>query len=195
LSTIKSTPYFQGRIVKVFVDEVTLPNGTRAELEVVRHPGGAAVAAVDRDSRVCLLRQYRYVAGGWIWELPAGKLEPGEPPLATAQRELAEEAGVRARSWSSLGSYFSSPGVFSEVLHLYLAADLELVASAPEANEVFEVHWVPLAQARERALSGEIRDGKTALGVLRAAWRLEGGGAGELDGMGGALHRDFPDES
>lgn len=172
MNPIKSTPHFEGRIVRVTVDEVELPNGERAELEVVRHPGGAVVAAVDRDERVCLLRQYRYVAGGWIWELPAGKLEPGEPPLLTAQRELVEEAGVRARSWSSLGSYLSSPGVFSEVLHLYLARDLEPADAAPELHEVIEVHWVPLAEACERALDGDIRDGKTALGLLRAAHRI-----------------------
>lgn len=174
-ATITSTPRFEGRIVKVSVDEVLLPNGTRTELEVVRHPGGAVVVAVDGAQRVCLLRQYRYVAGGWIWELPAGKLEPGEPPLATAKRELAEEAGVRARSWSSLGAYLSSPGVFSEVLHLYLATDLEPVPARPEANEVFETHWTGLDEARLRALSGEIRDGKTALGLLRAAWRFAAG--------------------
>ncbi len=168
----RSTSRYEGRIVRVTVDDVLLPNGTRAELEVVHHPGGAVVAAVDRDEQVCLLRQYRYVAGGWIWELPAGKLEPNEPPLATAQRELAEEAGVQARSWVSLGSYMSSPGVFSEVLHLFLARDLEPVASAPEIHEVIEVHWVPLAEACERALDGEIRDGKTALGLLRAAHQV-----------------------
>ncbi len=168
----RSTSRYEGRIVRVTVDDVLLPNGVHAELEVVHHPGGAVVAAVDRDERVCLLRQYRYVAGGWIWELPAGKLEPNEPPLATAQRELAEEAGVHARSWVSLGSYMSSPGVFSEVLHLFLARDLEPVASAPEIHEVIEVHWVPLAEACERALDGEIRDGKTALGLLRAAHQV-----------------------
>ncbi|HTW38796.1 MAG TPA: NUDIX hydrolase [Steroidobacteraceae bacterium] len=168
----KSTLEFRGRVIEVTVDEVTLPNGTSLALEVVHHPGGAAVAAVDREDRVCLLHQYRYVADGWVWELPAGKLEPGEPPLATAQRELVEEAGVSARSWSSLGSCLSSPGVFSEVLHLYLALDLVPAAAAPESNEVFEVHWVPLLEACERALGGDIRDGKTALGVLRAAHRL-----------------------
>jgi 8-oxo-dGTP pyrophosphatase MutT (NUDIX family) len=168
-----STTHFRGRIIEVSVDEVTLPNGERLELEVVHHPGGAAVAAVDEQDRVCLLRQYRYVAEGWVWELPAGKLERGEPPLVTAQRELVEEAGVNARTWSSLGSYLSSPGVFSEVLHLYLARDLESTAAAPELNEVFEVHWVPLAEACERALNGDIRDGKTALGLLRAAHRLQ----------------------
>ncbi|MGH8326002.1 MAG: NUDIX hydrolase, partial [Steroidobacteraceae bacterium] len=97
---------------------------------------------------------------------------PGEPPLETARRELMEEAGVTARDWTSLGTYLSSPGVFSEVLHLFLALDLELAASAPEPHEVFEVHWVPLAEACERALGGDIRDGKTALGLLRAVHAL-----------------------
>ena len=115
-----------------------------------------------------MLRQYRYVANGWIWELPAGKLEPEEPPLATAQRELAEEAGLKARSWSSLDTCLSSPGVFSEVLHLFLARDLMPASAAPELSEVFEVHWVPLQAACERALAGDIRDAKTALGLLRA---------------------------
>jgi 8-oxo-dGTP pyrophosphatase MutT (NUDIX family) len=156
----------------VTVDEVVLPNGTQTALEVVHHPGGAAVVAVDRDDRVCLLRQYRYVAGGWIWELPAGKLEPHEPPLETARRELIEEAGIAAGRWSSLGAYLSSPGVFSEVLHLYLALDLVAAAAAPESNEVFEVHWVPFADACRRALDGDIRDGKTAIGLLRAAHAL-----------------------
>lgn len=154
------------------MDEVVLPNGTKTELEVVHHPGGAAVVAVDRSDRVCLLRQYRYVAGGWIWELPAGKLEPREPPLETARRELIEEAGVEAGRWSSLGTYLSSPGVFSEVLHLYLALDLAPAAAAPESNEVFEVHWVPFADACRRALEGDIRDGKTMIGLLRAAHAL-----------------------
>ena len=151
---------------------MVLPNGTKAALEVVHHPGGAAVVAVDRSDRVCLLHQYRYVAGGWIWELPAGKLEPHEPPLETARRELIEEAGVEAARWSSLGTYLSSPGVFSEVLHLYLALDLVPAPAAPEINEVFEVHWVPFADACRRALEGDIQDGKTILGLLRAAYTL-----------------------
>jgi 8-oxo-dGTP pyrophosphatase MutT (NUDIX family) len=92
---------------------------------------------------VCLLRQYRYVADGWLWELPAGKLEPHEDPQATAQRELAEEAGARAAQWRSLGSYLSSPGVFTEVIHLYLATEVLPAATAHEASEVIEVHWVP----------------------------------------------------
>src|SRR5579862_1541331 len=117
----KQTVHFRGRVVTVTTDHVVLPNGHHAELEVVRHPGGAVVAAVDGENRVCLLRQYRYVADGWLWELPAGKLEPHEAPLLTAQRELTEEAGVRAAHWESLGLTLSSPGVFAERLHLFLA--------------------------------------------------------------------------
>ena len=169
----RQTVHFRGRIVTLTTDEVTLPNGHVAALEVVHHPGGAVAAAVDDQERVCLLRQYRYVAGGWLWELPAGKLEPGEPPLATAQRELIEEAGVRAREWRSLGSYLSSPGVFSEVLHLFLATGLEPAPTAHEQAEVIEVHWIPFAQAYEWAVGGEIRDGKTALGLVRARHLLE----------------------
>jgi 8-oxo-dGTP pyrophosphatase MutT (NUDIX family) len=163
---------FQGRVISVTVDRVQLPNGARVELEVVHHPGGAAVVAIDAAERVCLLRQYRYVAGGWVWELPAGKLEAREPPLLTAQRELAEEAGVSARDWSSLGDCLSSPGVFNEVLHLFLARDLGTAAVALEHSEVLEVHWVPLAEARARALAGDIRDAKTVIGLLRAAYAL-----------------------
>lgn len=173
----RSTTHFTGRVIRVTVDEVVLPNGRKTELEVVHHPGGAAVVALDSAARVCLLRQYRYVANGWIWELPAGKLEPQEPPFETARRELIEEAGIEARSWESLGTCLSSPGIFSEVLHLYLARDLAEAVSAPEASEVFEVHWVPFAEARERALAGDIRDAKTVIGLVRAAYRLASGAA------------------
>jgi ADP-ribose pyrophosphatase len=164
----KQTVQFRGRIITVTTDEVDLPNGYRAELEVVHHPGGAAVVAIDAEDRVCLLRQYRYVAEGWIWELPAGKLEPNEPPLITAQRELVEEAGVSARQWDSLESYFSSPGIFTEVLHLYLATQIEHAVAAHEKAEVIEVHWMPFAEAYDWAVSGKIRDGKTAIGLVRA---------------------------
>jgi 8-oxo-dGTP pyrophosphatase MutT (NUDIX family) len=163
----KQTVHFSGRVICVTTDEVVLPNGHRALLEVVHHPGGAAAVALD-DERVCLLRQYRYVADGWLWELPAGKLEPGEPPLATAQRELTEEAGVSARHWRSLGTCLSSPGVFSERLHLFLATGIEPARAAHERAEVIEIHWVPFAQACAWAIDGTITDCKSALGLLRA---------------------------
>jgi 8-oxo-dGTP pyrophosphatase MutT (NUDIX family) len=162
---------FDGRVIKVSVDTVELPNGVRLPLEIVRHPGGAAVVALDEHDRICVLRQFRHAAGGFIHELPAGKLEPDEPPESTARRELVEEAAVTAQDWEPLGAYFSSPGVFTEVIHLYLATRLTPAVAAPEAGEVFQVEWWPLAQAVERAVSGELTDAKTIIGILRAAAR------------------------
>ena len=165
---------FSGRVIRVTTDEVRLPNGHRARLEVVHHPGGAATVALDERRRICLLRQYRYVADGWLWELPAGKLEPNEPPRAAAERELAEEAGVSARSWQSLGTVLSSPGVFSERLHLFLARGIAPAAAAHERSEIIEVHWVALDEACTWALDGTIADCKTAIGLLRARAALAG---------------------
>lgn len=162
---------FSGRVIKVSVDEVQLPNGMRIPLELVRHPGGAAAVAIDADDRVCLLRQYRHAANGFIYELPAGKLEPDEPPEVTVRRELAEEAAVQAAQWEPLGAYLSSPGVFTEIIHLYMATGLTRAEAAPEADEVFQVEWWPLRQAVDRALSGELTDAKTIIGILRAASR------------------------
>jgi 8-oxo-dGTP pyrophosphatase MutT (NUDIX family) len=168
MSIEKLRTVFSGRVITVNVETVRLPNDHVADLEIIHHPGGAAAAAVDGQGRVCLLRQYRHAAGGWIWELPAGKLEPREPPLATVQRELVEEAGCRAGKWTPLGPYVSSPGVFTETVHLFLAEDLQPAETAREAAELIEVHWIDLEQACARALSGDISDGKTALGLLRA---------------------------
>ena len=172
MKPVSQTTQFTGRIIRVTTDEVVLPNGHRTELEVVHHPGGAAAVALDDARRVCLLRQYRYAAGGWLWELPAGKLEPGEPPLGTAQRELAEEAGVDARRWLSLGTCLPSPGVFTEVLHLYLATAIAPAAATHERSEVIEIHWLPFETACEWALAGTITDGKTIVGLLRARFAI-----------------------
>jgi 8-oxo-dGTP pyrophosphatase MutT (NUDIX family) len=168
-------------VITVTVEKVALPNGHAAELEIVRHPGGAVVVALDADERVCLLHQFRHAAGGWVWELPAGKLEPSEPPLTTAQRELIEEGGVAGGQWQSLGSYLSSPGVLTEVLHLYLATELVPAPAASEPSEVFEVHWVPLHEACRRALGGDIRDAKTTIGLLRAWHLIHGLGESRLE--------------
>jgi 8-oxo-dGTP pyrophosphatase MutT (NUDIX family) len=165
---LKRTTHFRGRVVTLTVDEVTLPNGYRAGLEIIHHPGGAAAVAIDDQQRVCLLRQYRHAAGGYIVELPAGKLEPGEPPLLTAQRELVEEGGMEATQWDSLGTMVPSPGVLTEVVHLFLATGLKPAEAAPEAGEVFEVEWVPIQQAFEWCLDGTIVDAKTVIGLARA---------------------------
>jgi ADP-ribose pyrophosphatase len=172
--TDKETLVYRGKIIDLFLEHVTLPNGAMAELEIVRHPGGAAVVVLDSENRVCLLRQYRHAAGGWLWELPAGKLEPGEPPLTTAQRELQEEAGLHAARWEPLGKIISSPGVFTEVVHLFLARDLSRVPANAEVHEVFEVHWVPFDEVLVQARTGEIMDAKTLAGLFRAG-ELHGG--------------------
>ncbi|MCC6207644.1 MAG: NUDIX hydrolase [Gammaproteobacteria bacterium] len=160
---------FQGRIVGIEVDTVELPDGVRLELEIVRHPGGAAVVAVDENMRVCLLRQYRPVIGAWLWELPAGKIDDGEPPLETARRELAEEAGLAATHWLDLGSIVSSPGVFTERVHLYLARGLSAMPTALEHGELLEPHWIAMSDAVARARNGEIEDAKSIIALFRAA--------------------------
>jgi 8-oxo-dGTP pyrophosphatase MutT (NUDIX family) len=162
---------YSGRVVTLDLAEVRLPNGQVVELEIVGHPGGAAVVAVNAGGEVCLLRHYRHVAGGWLWEIPAGKLD-GKAPEETARSELREEAGLVAARWEPLGRVISSPGVFAEVVHLYLARELTSVPAAPERDEVFEVAWVPLAAAVDRALEGDIEDGKSVAALVRAARRL-----------------------
>jgi len=163
---------FTGRVITVNKERVLLPNGNTADYEIVHHPGGAAVVALDEEGRVCLLRQYRPAAGGWVWELPAGRLEPDEPPALTARRELVEEAGREAGDWLELGTILSSPGVFDERIHLYFARQLRAVPLQHEPHEVLEVHWVALPVALEWAINGELADSKTIVGLLRAAARL-----------------------
>ena len=164
---------YRGKVLKLNIERVKLPNGTVAELEIAHHPGGAVVVAVDADDRVCLLRQFRHAAGGWITELPAGKIDNREPPLECAQRELAEEAGVTARLWDSLGHFFSSPGVLTEVIHVFLARGLTPCAAAPEQHEVFETRWVPLTEAAALAADGTLQDAKTITGLIWAQTRLQ----------------------
>jgi ADP-ribose pyrophosphatase len=168
----KITPIHRGKVLQLNIERVRLPNGAVADLEIAHHPGGAAVVAIDDQNRVCLLYQYRHAADGWVWEIPAGKLDNKEPPLNTAKRELMEEAGCTARDWRSLGSFFSSPGVFTEVIHLFLARGLTPADIAPEEHEVIHVEWRALSEVITMAHSGELRDGKSLVGIFRAAHEL-----------------------
>jgi 8-oxo-dGTP pyrophosphatase MutT (NUDIX family) len=156
-----------GSVVDLGLETVKLPNDEILALEIVRHPGGAVIVARDDDDQVCLIRQFRHAAGGWIWEFPAGMLEPGEDPEATAIRELYEETGCRAATWKSLGSTLSTPGFCTERLHIFLATDLEMETAAPEPHEFIEVHWMPLPRVLKMARSGEIDDAKTIVALFR----------------------------
>ncbi len=160
---------FSGKIVTMETAKTILPNGHTMELEVVRHPGGSAVVAVNDQRQVCLLKQYRCVFDDWLWELPAGKNDHNEPPIDTAHRELAEEAGVQANQWRELGCMISSPGVFTEKVYLYLAQGLNTVAQNNEDHEVFDIHWIDFEQALNWARHGEISDAKSVIGLYRAA--------------------------
>ncbi|MDD9857949.1 MAG: NUDIX hydrolase [Gammaproteobacteria bacterium] len=144
-----------------------LPNREILALEIVRHPGGAVVAARDDRDRVALIRQFRHAAGGWIWEFPAGLAEPGEAPLEAARRELREETGCRASTWESLGSTLTTPGFCTERLHLFLATDLRVAEADLQRHEFIETHWVALPQAMEMAQRGEIDDAKTIVTLFR----------------------------
>ncbi len=163
---------YDGKIIRLNLETASLPDGRQAELEIVRHPGGAVIAAIDADGNVCLIRQYRYAIDQWIWELPAGLLEPGEEPVVSAERELMEETGLSASRWQSLGNMLSSPGFCDEYLYLFLATGLQQGETQHEENEFIEVHWLPLEQAVGKALAGEISDAKTAVGLLRARAQL-----------------------
>lgn len=164
---------YRGKVVELGLETLVLPGGDAHTLEVIRHPGGAAVLAIDAQGLVCLLRQYRHAAGGWLWELPAGKRDAGEDPLHTARRELEEEAGLRAEAWQPLGSTFMTPGFCDEVIHFYLAEGLTRVAPRPERHELLERHWLPWPQVLAWSRDGTLCDAKSLVAIHLAGPRLE----------------------
>ena len=136
---------YTGRFISFGIESLTLPNGVALELEIVRHPGGAAIVCLDQRQQVCLLRQYRHASGGWLWDLPAGKLEAGEQPQQTAARELEEEAGLLAGDWQTLGSTWVTPGFCDEVIHLFLARDLKTKCHRSRRDGRFSPPWTAQA--------------------------------------------------
>jgi 8-oxo-dGTP pyrophosphatase MutT (NUDIX family) len=171
-TTIASDLKFKGRVIDVSSERLKYANGREYDIDFVRHPGAAAVVAVDGEERLCVVRQYRHGIADFLWEIPAGKLDRGEAPERCAVRELAEETGVTAGRWSSLGLYYPAPGIFTEVIHLYLAQELELGTARPDADEELEIDWLPFGEALERVARGDWSDGKTAMALLRAQYRL-----------------------
>ena len=171
---IKSTRIYTGRVISLDVDEVRYPDGTTGELEIIRHPGASAIVPfvsnpAGSDPQVLLLKQYRYATGGTLYEIPAGRLEPGELPEACARRELLEETGCSAESMVPLTSMFTTPGFTDERIHLFLASGLTRGESRREADEFIEVETVSLSAALQMVERGQIQDAKTALGLLFAA--------------------------
>jgi ADP-ribose pyrophosphatase len=164
---------YEGRLVNLYVEEVTLPNGSTTILEFMEHPGASAAVPLFEDGTIAILRQYRHAIGGWIWEVPAGKLDrPGEDPLECARRELGEEAGLAAARWDKLGSIYTTPGFCDEIIHLYLARDLSEIPREHEADEVIEVHRMALTDALARIPIEEIRDTKTVAALQATALHL-----------------------
>ena len=163
---------FDGRVVHLAVDRVELPNGQTAELEVISHPGAAAMVPLSEDGEVLLVRQYRYATDSWLLEVPAGKLDPGEKPEVCAAREVEEEVGYRAGELIPLGWIWTTPGFTDEVIHLFAAFELEEVERRPEDDEVIELVRTPLATALELVWRGELNDAKSALALIHAAKRL-----------------------
>lgn len=165
---------FEGKVVRLYVDRVRLPDGREAEREVVLHWGAVGMVPLDAEGRVILVRQYRHAPGEKLLEIPAGKLYPGEEPLQCAQRELLEEVGCRAGRWVKLASFYTSPGFSDEMLHLYLALELQEGEASPEEDEFLEVVRISLDRALMLVKEGEIKDSKTVAGLALAALYGEG---------------------
>ncbi len=175
LKVLESKVVYKGPVFNVASDRVTEPNGVTARRDVVQHPGSVVILAIDNSHAgplVLLERQYRYAAQDFLWELPAGSLDPHENALAGAKRELLEETGYRAKKWRRALYFYPSPGFLSETMSVYLAQDLTAGEAHPEEDEVLECRMTPLPQAIDMVLSGKIRDGKTIAGVLWLAESL-----------------------
>ena len=166
--TLSSETIFDGRILHVRRDTVLLPNGHQSTREVVDHPGGVGILALDDQNRVLIVSQFRYPYGEILREIPAGKLEYGEDPAEAARRELREETGAVAGSFQSLGELYPSPGYCGEIIRIYLARELSFGDASPDEDEFLGLERVPFARLVEQVLSGEIRDAKTIAAVLKA---------------------------
>jgi 8-oxo-dGTP pyrophosphatase MutT (NUDIX family) len=191
---VSSAELVRGRLVTLLTDKVRMPDDELAERDVVIHPGAVAALALDDAGQVLLIRQYRHPVRRLLWEIPAGLRDvSGEPAWATAQRELLEEAGYRARDWRVLADYYTSPGFSTERLRVFLARDLEFVPEAerdfvPEAEEAELVSaWLPLDEAVRKVFAGDLHNGVAALGVLAAY-------AARSEGFDGLRPADAPEE-
>ncbi len=171
--TIGRSTAFQGCLLRLDVDQVELPDGNTAPREYIRHPGGVGVVALTDQNEVLLVRQYRYPYGEILTEIPAGKRDPGEDPLTTGMRELEEETGYRAATYTPLGTLYPTPGCCDEMVYLYLATGLTAADAHPDEDEFLEVERCPLDEMVKRVMAGEITDAKTQIGILKTKLLLE----------------------
>jgi len=170
--TLATREVYKGRVVHLVVDEVVLPNGHQMALEVIHHPGAAAVVPFVTPDEILLVRQYRHAAGGFLLEVPAGKLDAGEPPEVCARRETEEEVGWTVGTLTALGPILTTPGFTDEVIHLFAAHDLRPSTARPGLDEVLSVVRMPLLDALEAIERGAISDAKSVCAILLAERRF-----------------------
>jgi ADP-ribose pyrophosphatase len=165
---LSSRQVFDGVVVKLFVDEVELPDGKKSVREIVRHPGAVCVVPVTDENEVIMVRQFRYAFGEVLLEIPAGKLEPGEDPLKAALRELEEETGTVAENIEHMGELYTTVAIFDEKIQMYLATGLTYKNAHPDDGEFLEVEKIPLDTLVDMVMNGEIRDSETQVALLKA---------------------------
>lgn len=166
MKIISSREVFKNKLFTI-VDEVAHdPDGFEIHRSIVRHPGSAVMMAVDRDQRILLVKQFRLPAEAYLWELPAGRLDPGESPLQAAKRELREETGYEAADWTDLASFWASPGYVAEKMNVFLATGLSEGKQEPMEDERIEIRWFSKAEVGRMIREGEISDAKTIVGYF-----------------------------
>ncbi len=167
--TFSSQLVFDGKIMKVYLDEIEMPDGRHAPREILRHSGGVCCAVLNDRDEIAFVRQYRYVYGEVVTELPAGKLEPGEDPFDAIKREVREEIGATGTEWREMGKLYPTPGYCGEIIHLYACRLSSTDVPQPDDDEILETMWVPFDEAVQMVLDGKLPDSKTQTLILKLA--------------------------
>lgn len=173
--TLESKEIFDGRVINVTLDKIELQNGKQSTREVVNHPGGVCIAALNKNNELYFVKQYRYPYHEVVLELPAGKLEKGQSPLENGKRELKEEVGAIGTGYVSLGQLYPSPGYCAEIIHLYFCHVDSVGKACPDENEFLNVETIDIDKAVEMVLNNRIPDSKTQVAILKTAMLLKNG--------------------